>query len=894
MTPAVGTRVGPYEITAKLGAGGMGEVYRARDSRLHRDVAVKLLPAAFASDPARIARFAHEAQTLAALNHPHIGQIYGIEETESGGALVMELVEGVTLAERLRQKAFTIEDAITIGRQIAAALEAAHEAGIIHRDLKPANIKLRPDGTVKVLDFGLAKSVGDQRTPEDASPNAASALATVTSPAVTLHGVILGTAAYMAPEQARGATVDRRADVWAFGCVLFEMLTGKQTFTGQSITDVLTSVMRDDPDWSQMPSETPLEVRHVLKRCFERHPGDRLRDIAEARYLLSNAGRVFLQPVVSGRPNRTLAIVAATAVAAAVVVGVIGLNWRSAVPRNAAAVVRFSIHPEARTQFAFSSNANALVPHARLSPDGRWLAFRAHGNDGVARLFVRRLDAVRATALEGTENADFVFWSPDSSQLAFFSLGQIKRIPVAGGALQVVCCQDIALRPEGTRGATWRSDGVIVFATRNALLSVDNTSLAPRPEPLVRWGSDAECRHPEFSPDHSYVFLTCTGSAAASGLFVARLGGEPKRISRSVSRAILDNDRLLYVRGGALVLQRFDSQSLELTGEPITLSDRFHLTNFGDGTFDISENGVLLYATGSPDAVAFARFDRNGQRLSAETESGQFLFAQFSPSLEYVAFDRYDPDSLTRDVWVMKLDAAAPVRLTSDDADDANPVWAPDGRSVYFVSSREPRGFFRKGISGSSAETRVAGFTTGPESTMAWPRSVSPDGRWLLYQSGRPWDLWVADLSGSGSNPFPVVSGRGNDTDAQFAPHGNAISYVSDETGREEVYAQSFPDGQRRWQVSTRGGTLPRWRPDGRELYFVAPDGMLMAATVNEANEFGLPVPLFATNIFAHSSGRARFASDRTGRQFILARMDVSGVALTVALNDPQVLTPMK
>ena len=821
----IGTRLGPYEITAKLGEGGMGVVWRARDSKLKRDVAVKVLPAAFTADPERLVRFEREAQLLAQLNHPNVAQVYGLEASGETRALVMELVEGEDLSARIERGALPLAEALGVARQIAEALEEAHEKGIVHRDLKPQNVKLTAAGKVKVLDFGLAKAM-------EAGPASASDLArspallnspTLTAVAGTQMGVILGTAAYMAPEQARGGAVDKRADIWAFGVVLHEMLTGRALFAAETASDTLAGVLKSEIDFGAVPGETPGEVRRLLRRCLERNPKNRLHDVADARIALEElaSGRgaegAAPAPVRAGPGRRLPWVVAGVAslVAAALAAG----HLRA--PRAAPApTIRFHVPQPA------SSSPTRRGAGFEVSPDGRFLALTASGE-----LWVRPLDSVAARRVEGIDEATYPFWSPDGAWIGFFADGQLKKVSRDGGPPQKICDA-----PEG-RGATWGLGGVIVFSDRQGSRGLSRVGAqGGRPVALTRLPSpdvNQYHRYPQFLPDgRSFVFQHLAPSAEVAGVYVASLdGGTPERVLDGIDQALYapaaggGEGFLLFRRESTLLARPFDPGRRRTVGDASPVAeDVGGGPNTGAGAFSVSASGVLAFSSDWERSGELVWFDRTGRRLDVvNAEMREMQGLSLSRGERRVAFGVGRPS----DIWVQSLPGGEPSRFTFGPAPGwSYPVWSPDGSELAYTT------FDLVGYPHYEIRRRRADRAGDEEpllraKTTLYPWDFSPDGRSLVYgdESG---DLWLLPLSGD-RTPVRFVSAPGLQTYAQLSPDGSLVAYASDEQGQAEVFVTTVPPSGAKWQVSTAGGSMPRWRRDGRELYFRGADGSLMA-----------------------------------------------------------------
>ena len=832
----IGRTIAHYEVTSHLGKGGMGEVYRARDSRLGRDVALKVLPEAFAADAERLARFQREARLLASLNHPHIATIHGIEGDGANRVLVLELVDGEDLAQRIATGALPVKEAIAIARQVADAIESAHDQGIVHRDLKPANVVVTPGGVVKVLDFGLAKAIEN-----DASNSNLSHSPTLLGSSPTMAGVILGTAAYMSPEQARGKRVDRRADIFAFGCLLFEMLTGRQAFSGETVSDTLAAVLRAEPDWPLLPKDTPRAVVKLLKRCLEKDPRARLRDIGEARITLEAiergveldepAAAVATAPAANKRAWLPWTI-AAIALVAAVTSFV--LSQRRVEPTQSSPISELSIVLPAGASLSLRGQ-NPSPP--MISPDGRRVVFGI-SSQGGATLYVRSLDQPNAVELPGTEGAAYPFWSPDSRQIAFFAAGKLKRVEAGGGPVTAVCNAALG------KGGCWAADGTIYFAPNYA--SGIFAVAAAGGEPVAITFADStrgevSHRFPRMLPDQKhFIYLSRTVSARSGSqgdagikLKVASTDGKTiKEIMPAESNAIFSNGHLLFTRNGFLVAQKLDTDTFELSGEPLPLAD--HLRNIPGASwslFDVSSNGTMIYESGAAvEGNRITWVDLKGQKLASLGEAAQHDDPiRLSPDGTQVAAAIFDPRVGTPDVWIYDVKRNVRTRFTTDPAADNNPVWSPDGSRIVFASSR--RGHvdaFIKSIGGSKPEELFyAG--TGDNFPGAW----SPDGKRIISTqlvTGGGWN--VMSLPVDGGQPtklFTVATGFG----VSFSPDGQWLTYDSNDSGTRETYVVPFNGTGRKWQVSTQGGFSPRWV--GRHIYYYN-ERSLMRTEITEQN----------------------------------------------------------
>jgi Tol biopolymer transport system component len=846
----------------------MGEVYRARDSRLSREVAIKVLPAAFSADPGFLARFQREAQALAALNHPNVAHIYGLEKSAGIDALVLELVEGETLAERIARGPIPLPEAQEIARQIADALEAAHEKAIVHRDLKPANVKVTPEGRVKVLDFGLAKAVaGDPSTPD------ATQSPTLTA-AATKAGVVIGTAAYMSPEQARGQAVDKRADIWAFGAVLYEMLTGKRAFGGETVSDTLASVLVRDPDWSALPASATPAVRRVLKRCLDRNSKTRLHDIADARLEMDetvDAGEPSAAPVVvaAWRGRHTVQLIVAS-LAAATIAAILAVGFWTRKPAPAR-TMRFEVNtPPGVTG----------LDAPRISPDGRILAFTGIESTSRSRIWIRPIDALQAHPLAGTEGTGRVFWSPDSRYLGFVADGKLQKVDISGGVPQKICDA-----PDSADGA-WSSEGVIIFDgdTRIRRVPARGGSAVPLIEPQKEY---LGLGWPTFMPDGKHFFYVAYPSTGESTVCIGSLDSkEPESLAPGGPPVTyIEPGHLLFVRGRTLVAQPFDSKSLKTTGEAIPVVESILINNDGLGLFSVSLEGTLAYRAGT-NTSGLVWVDRTGKELERVGESARYRNVALSPDGRRLAVEIVDERSGFSDVWVRDLARNVSSRLTSTKDDgQRQPRWSADGTRVVYKVGKD---LIVRAADGQGTETTLV---SSDEDKYA--SDWSSDGKFFAYVAhgkDRSWEIWTLPTFG---DKKPLVWLRSPSTNwfATYSPDGRYVAYASDESGRFEVYVQGFPGPGGKWQVSSGGGTLPEWRGDGKELYYLAGSPnvqrQVMAVEVTTGSNFeaGVPKPLFAIHPIPGSLRDIVPAAD--GQRFLaivpLAREETSPT--TVVLN---------
>jgi serine/threonine protein kinase len=784
-----GTRIGRLEIVSALGAGGMGEVYRARDAELGRDVAIKVLPELFAANPERMARFAREAKVLASLSHQNIAAIYGLEDMGSVRALVLELVEGQTLAEAIAlagPHGIPIEDSLPIAAQIAAALEAAHARGIIHRDLKPANIKLRPDGTVKVLDFGLAKAMASDSPSVDPGISP-----TITG---TRPDVILGTAAYMSPEQARGKAVDKRADVWAFGCVLYEMLTGVRVFGGDDVADSLAAVVRAEPDWSKLPAETPAPIRRLLRRSLEKDPKERLPDIGMARLEIKDAlstptSAVEPTPVAPSSHRSWLPWIVAALFA--------GL----ALAASAWSLLRIDGIDQPPMRLEIIPPPGFAPDSLALSPDGRQLAFVAP-IDGVPRIWVRQLAQESAQPLPGTDHASFPFWAPDGRSLGFFAGGKMQRIDLAGGSPQVLA--DVTVG----RGASWSRDGVILFAPAltSALMRVSASGGVPEPATRLEMGV-LNHRWPHFLPDGRHFLFGSIAESDKRGLYLGSLDGDrPVRLLEASAAGWYASGYLVFDvfdDAGVVKAVRFDIERRRVTGESVPVVQNLFKPPTGRSASSLSSTGVFAYVRASFGHRRLVWMDRGGKLVGTvgQTDAAGLANPELAPDGRRVAVTRISDGSA---VWLIDVARGVPTRLTFGPGLDTAPFWSPKGdRVVYrhqvgraqdlFVTAANALGEAKRLFPGRGSET---------------PADWSPDGRVLLYAVPGD-DLMALDVERMKS--FPVAQTAANEGWGQFSPDGRFVAYQSNESGRFEIYVRTFPGAEGKWPVSAAGGTQPRY-----------------------------------------------------------------------------------
>ena len=884
----------------------MGLVYRARDTKLNRDVALKVLPDLFANDADRLARFTREAQTLASLNHPNIAHIHGLEESGGVRALVMELVEGDDLSQRIARGAIPVDEALPIAKQIADALEAAHQQGIIHRDLKPANIKLRADGTVKVLDFGLAKALSPEQDP--ASPTPMSQSPTITSPAMlTGLGIVLGTAAYMAPEQAKGREADKRSDIWAFGCVLYEMLTGRRPFDGEDMTDVLGAVVRLEPAWEALPSDVPAPVRTLLRQCLVKDRRRRVGDIAAALFVLDHQAALAPAVPVAPRSNRVPWLVAALAMIAMIATAVLALRM-SRSSTLAPDVVQFTIAPPEKTVFggplAGGTGNNAQLA---ISPDGHNIVFVA-GAPAAFQIWLRPMASAEARPIQGTEGAAFPFWSPDSRFIAFFAGGKLKKVAIAGGP--PVAVADAA----GGSGGSWSRDDVIVFGSvRGGVFRVPSGSGEPTAVTAPADGEDAH-RWPHFLPDGRHFFYTAVTGACcpASKPGVIKIGSldpaEPAvALFQAESSATYASGHVLFARDETLMAQAFDPDRRQPAGDAVAVTARVSVEPIRYVSASASVNGTLVYSQGgSLNRYQLTWFDRAGKPLGTLGDGGIDTNLSLSPDERHVAVALRSGSPENLDIWTIDIARNLPSRVTTDEQPEGWPVWSPDGtRIVYGRRAHAIGGPPEKArlvqtlVNGTGAKETLfeavdaPSRPCGPQQCALGPTDWSSDQRFVLYTfSGtfpRTLDIWALPLFGD-RKPFPVAQTEFSEMQGTFSPDGRWIAYTTDETGQPNVYVQPFPGAGGKQRISPNGGRNPRWRADGRELFYLDATGTMTAVPIDMAatSPAGLPKALFPAGVISASN---MYAVTRDGR-FLVNKPQNAATAtpLTVIVNWPSTL----
>jgi serine/threonine-protein kinase len=869
-----GSRIGPYEVTALLGEGGMGKVWRAHHTALKRDDALKVLPDAFASDPDRLARFRREAQVLASLNHPNIAHVYGLEQSDGVQALVMELVEGPTLADRIAQAPISVGEALPIAKQIVEALEAAHDQGIIHRDLKPANIKLRPDGTVKVLDFGLAKALD----PISIAALDATHSPTIVSPAMTGVGMLLGTAAYMSPEQAKGRTADKRSDVWAFGAVFFEMLTARRAFAGAEVSEVLASVLAREPDWALLPPRLSPTLVTYIKRCLQKDPKQRIGDVQSLRLALEGAFDAGAEPTVTTSAAEARARVGwrramPWALASVFAAGLVLLAVMRPEPAPSASVTRFSV-PLAPNESFTPSNRHIVA----LSPNGTHVAYTANG-----ALSLRPLDQLQAMTIPGTEGAFEPFFSFDGQWIAFWAGGQLKRVSVTGGAPLTLGAVAIPF------GASWGADGTILVGQgQKGILRMP--AAGGTPEVLIQVDAGQLVHGPRMLPGGEWVLFTLLRAGFGTSWDDAQIvmqslatGERIVLIEGGRDANYLPTGHLVYARQASLLAVPFDLGARRVTGGPVPLVENVaNAGNTGAAQFSVAaRHGSLVYVPpgavptlGAPRTLVWV--DRKGRETPLAAPPRAYLYPRMSPDGTHVALDVRDGPA---DIWIWDLARETLTRLTFDARGDRSPAWSPDGRRIAFSSQRDGSlgNLFWQAADGTGSAERLA----EAERDM-FPTSFSPDASQILINvatggatgvQNENDDIAVVSSKAEGRQ-MPLLGTMFGERNGEVSPDGRWLAYESDESGREEIYVRPFPDVQSgRWQVSTGGGTRPLWARDGRELFYLVGQGRVMSVPIQRGESFaaGNPQVVFEGPYLAPNSGRTYDVSP-DGERFLMLK----------------------
>jgi eukaryotic-like serine/threonine-protein kinase len=879
LTLESGTKLGRYEIRSKLGAGGMGEVYRARDTQLGRDVAVKVLPANLSADTARLQRFEQEASAASALNHPNILVVHDIGAHDSSPYVVSELLEGETLRTRIAGTPLGQRRAIDYALQIAHGLAAAHEKGIVHRDLKPDNIFITKDGRVKILDFGLAKLTqvdGDQ------------VLTDVPTRRVdTDPGVVMGTVGYIAPEQLKGRAVDQRSDIFSFGAILYEMLSGRRAFHGESAAETMSAILREDPpELSETNKTVSAALERIVNHCLEKNPEARFhsaRDLAFALEALSGSNAISAETTVISalaprrwtRRELTLASVAAIGTVAAIALAIAMTVSHFRPTQTEKRAVRLLINPPEKS--AFGSFA--------ISPDGLRLVFVATDASGKSLLWVRPFDSIAAQPLSGTEEATLPFWSPDSRFIGFFAGGKLKKVEVTGGTVQTLCGATVP------RGGTWNADGVILFApTPNDPIyrvsasggeSMSLTKLDPsRQESSHRW--------PYFLPDGRHFLYSINGGPQSQGIYVTSLDGKDNRRLLNIPNSIVAYAAPGYIffrRESTLMVQAFDAEKLQLSGEPFPVAEQvgYDVASF-QTFFSVSQTGVLVYSSGSSGNTQQTWIDRTGKEKGLLGGPGNLIRPWVSPDGNRLALDGVDLLG-NRDIWLIELASGKPTRFTFDPATDLFAVWSPDGSRIAFSSDREgPRHLYQKATTGAGKEELLL-----KTDLNKFPTDWSADGRFILFTVNDPktkLDVWVLPQCGD-QKPFPFLQTEFSERNARFSPDGQWVAYSSDESGINQIYVQTFPGLGGKQQISSNGGYFLAWRRDGSELFYISSDKKMMAVDVKETGgtfKSGEPKALFDVHVPSVNAAVTQFAVTADGQKFLVAKSITENTSIPIAV----------
>ena len=879
MALTVGSRLGHYDVTALIGEGGMGQVYQATDTKLNRQVALKILPEAFAADPDRLARFQREAQVLASLNHPNIAAIHGLEDSEGTKALVLELVEGPTLADRIAQGPIPVDEALPIAKQIAEALEAAHDAGVIHRDLKPANVKVRPDGMVKVLDFGLAKAFEPDASDVSASMSQSPTISLTA--ASTQMGMVIGTAAYMAPEQAKGKVVDKRADVWAFGAVLYEMLTGRKPFVGDDVSDTLALVLKFEPKWGALPGDTPPRARQLIQTCLQKDPKQRVHDIADVRLAMEGAfesvvtaadesagapkSRVWQQPIPLVLAGSVLLFVGMLA----------GRPFGGNTPGPLPSPQRFIVTlPESHLMRPQDGSLLAL------SPDGETLIYQAQLG-GTRQLFRRPIDEFGATAISNTVGGARPFVSPDGQFVGFQGVASrsLQRVGLLGGPSQTL----VTGLTSNINGASWTSNDAIIYGLWQPGGALMQASANGETTALFTPNDQRQAWYPQVLSESDSVLFTLSDAAPDTGelrLLNLETGEDRLLLAGASAGLVLDTGHLVFVRSGALWAVPFDRERLEVLGSPVPVVEGVGVVAAGLVHYAVADSGTLAYLPGGVAAgnQQLVWVDRTGAEERLPAPANDYRTVSLSPSGTRAAVSIGSGNS---DIWISELSRGTLERLTTDEAADTNPLWTQDGSSVVFVSGRNGRPeVFRKLADGSGRAERL--FTVDDSVLDIVPGGWSPDGETLFARADFPEtgrDIGIVSMSGSGTWE-PILQSAANEFNPAISPNGEWLAYASNETGRNEIYVRRFPQLDGRTQVSLGGGFRPSWSKGGQEILFlgasIGPAETVMRVTLDfdESNPPsvtpGTPEKLFDWRYRLVVGGRRHHDVLLDGSQFLM------------------------
>ena len=876
---STGRTIGPYKIAEHLGSGGMGEVYVAQDIRLGRKVAIKLLPSHYARSEERVRRLNQEARAAGALNHPNILTVYDVGTHEGSPYVVSELLEGQTLRLRLDGTPLPPRKAMDYASQIARGLSAAHDKGIVHRDLKPENLFLTQDGRVKILDFGLAKLK---------EPNLRSSVDTeaATTPLVTEPGMILGTVGYMSPEQVRGKETDHRSDIFSFGAVLYEMLTGKRAFHKESAAETMNAIVNEEPpELAETNRNLSPGLERVVRHCLEKNPDERFRSAHDLAFaldaLMGSSGQTSTVDPMTG-PSRSRERLWKTAAIALLIVGTVALG------------ILYSRRPQTQgshaVQFLISPTEPQTFANGVISPDGRRLAINVWDTSGMSMLSVRGLESLDIRMLPGTETAGSTtgFWSPDSQFIGFFSAGKLKKVEAAGGPPQTIC------DARNGFGGAWNREGVIVFAPQDSsgLYRVSANGGIPTPvTTLDEARQETSHRWPAFLPDGKhFLYLAQSSKDENSGIYVGTLDSKSTKrlIDTNVAGAYASPGFLLFTRERTLMAQAFDADRLEFTGDAFPVTEELNRSIvLGQAGFSVS-NDVLTYMRFAEQRGRLEWFDRTGKPLGAIGSSGMYINLSLSRDGRKVAAARVDAHTGTRDLWLFDISRSTLVRFTFNPEDDWLPIWSPDGNRIAFASDQDgPGNLYQKPSSGAASDEQIL-----KTNERKWPTDWSSDGRYIVYTSSSSktrLDLWILPMEGK-RTPFPYIQTQFNEDNAKFSPDGKFIAYSSDESGRYEVYVQTFPWSGSKWQISTGGGVQPSWRRDGKELFYISPERKVIAVDIKADSpifEAGSIKTLFQTRLPDYPGPRNYYDVSGDGQHFLMNSIlnDANATPINVVVN---------
>ncbi|MGQ0762510.1 MAG: protein kinase domain-containing protein [Acidobacteriota bacterium] len=886
------TTIAQYTIVSKIGEGGMGEVWRARDPKLGRDVAIKVLPASLSENADRLNRFEQEAQAAGALNHPNILVIYHIGTHEGAPYIVSELLEGEELRDRLNQGPIPLRRVIDFAQQIVSGLSAAHGKGIVHRDLKPENLFITNDDRVKILDFGIAKlSSQPQSTNPDISEDA-------TRKVLTNPGMVIGTVGYMSPEQVRGQTTDHRSDIFSFGAILHEMITGRRAFKRETMAETMTAILKEEPEElsSSNPNINP-SLERIVNRCLEKKPERRFQSTADLGFALD----ALSTPTSSAGGGLTTAAAVAVAETKRSV-------WRERLPWIAAAV--FLLVSLAALPFAIKYFRQPAAPQPvtaiflitppekstgfsqiAISPDGRNLAFNT-SIDGKQEMWVRPLNSLIAKRLAGTDGANgFMFWSPDSRSIVFLAAGKIKKIDLAAGIVQQVC--DFPADRRGF-GGSWSRDGTILFSMGGlGIYRVPASGGTPKPIPGFEKSEEVLKRWPQFLPDgRHFLYLATTALKNSAEVMVGSIdGGEPKRLCPSASNTLYapspnGEGHIIFSRDGALLAQGFDADKLLLMGEPFRVADQVRVNSNSRAFFSVSDNGTLVFDPSSDlENRQLAWFDRSGKQLETIGPVGSYLLARLSPDQKQIAVSRRDPSGGVFDIYVYDIARGTSSRLTTSSSDVETLAWSPDGNYIVWSSRQVTKSEIYKKLASGAGEVETIAQSNNPIFVTDW----SHDGRFILYTDADPTtnqNVWVLPFDGD-RKPYVYFQTPLEDGNGRFSPNGQFVAYRSQESGSNEIYVQTFPASGGKWPISTNGGVNPIWAPSGKELFFIAPDGKLVSVEIGAGSSFepGKPKALFDI-LAARTSQSTSYDVSADGQRFLfISRMADATSSLSVVIN---------